>query len=106
MKKWIFRSRSKNNKTHLHIEPGQKDFIFESQSSKRWNLLIIFFALLAILFCLVIFFSGLGLYANPQLPKLETKETDEFLHISPSETMTSPQVASANIDMKEKFLQQ
>ncbi|MEH7180516.1 glycosyltransferase [Neobacillus vireti] len=106
MKKRTFRSRSNNNKIHMHLEPGQNDFIFESESSKRWNLLIIFFALLAILFCLVLFFSGLGLYANPQLPKLETKETDEFSHISPSETMTSPQVTSANTDGNGKFLQQ
>jgi peptidoglycan-N-acetylglucosamine deacetylase len=106
MKKRIFHSGSKSKKTHLRLEPGQKDFIFESESSKRWNLLIITLALLAVLFCLVIFFSGLGLYANPQLSKLETKETDEFSHISSSETMTSPQDGSANTDTNEKFLQQ
>jgi len=106
MKKKVFGSESKRKKTHLQLEPDQKDFIFESESSKRWNLLIIFFALLAVLFCLVIFFSGLGLYANPNIPKLEIKETDEFSHISPSETMTSPQVTTATTETNEKFLKQ
>ncbi|MCM3652951.1 glycosyltransferase [Metabacillus litoralis] len=106
MKKRILRSGRKNKKTYLHFEPAQKDFIFESESSKRWNILIILSTLLAVLFCLVIFFGGLGLYANPHLPKLETKETDEFSHIRSSETMTSPQNASAITDTNGEFLQQ
>ncbi|RST74209.1 glycosyltransferase [Siminovitchia acidinfaciens] len=106
MKKMFFRSGSKIKKTHLHFEPGQKDFIFESESSKRWNILIILSTLLAVLFCLLIFFGGVGLYVNPHIPKLETKQTDEFSHIRASKIMTSPQNESANIDTNGEFLQQ
>ncbi|QGS68451.1 polysaccharide deacetylase family protein [Oceanobacillus sp. 143] len=51
-------------------------------------------------------FAGLGLYANPHLPKLETKETDEFAQISSSETMTSNNDEFATTATDEKFLQQ
>lgn len=106
MKKKIFRSGSKNEKTHLRFEPEKKDFIFESESSKRWNILTILSTLLVVLFCLLIFFGGLGLYANPHLPQLETKETDQFSDIHSSETMISTQNASAKIDTNGEFLQQ
>ncbi|WP_338472673.1 glycosyltransferase [Niallia sp. XMNu-256] len=105
MKKRIFRGRNKKI-PQSHPKTGPNDFIFESESSHRWNLLIIFFALLAVLLCLVLFFSGLGLYMNPRLPELKTEVTDEYAHISPSETMTSTRVSSSNTDTTEKFLHQ
>ncbi|WP_249869089.1 glycosyltransferase [Oceanobacillus saliphilus] len=104
MKKGILRNGSK--KTHLHSETNQNDFVFKSESGKRWNLLILLSVTLAVLFALVIGFLGLGLYANPQLPSLEAKETDEFAHISPSQTMTSNQDEFATTATDEKFLQQ
>jgi peptidoglycan-N-acetylglucosamine deacetylase len=106
MKRRIFRSGRKNKKTHSDFEPGKKGFIFESESSKRWNTLAILSTFLVIIFCLLIFLGGLGLYANPHLPQLETKETDEFSHIQSSETMTSLQKATKNIDMNGEYLQQ
>lgn len=90
----------------MSLEPDQKDFIFKSESSKRWNLLIVLSVVLAVLFGLVTFFLGLGLYANPHLPNLGTKETDELSHIRPSETMSSPKGEFAITDTNEKFLQQ
>ncbi|GHH99683.1 glycosyltransferase [Neobacillus kokaensis] len=106
MKKRIFRNEGKNKKTHLGSEPGQKDFIFKSESSKRWNILIILSALLVVLFFLMIFFGGLGLYANPHLPTLETKENNEFSHIRSSATMTSHQNATVNTDTNGDYLKQ
>jgi len=105
MNKGIFHSNKKNKNKHLHLEPGYNNFIFESQSSKRWNVLVSFLALIAVLFCLVIFLTGLGLYFNPVMPELESKVTDEFSHISPSETMTTPQISAANTGSNEKILQ-
>lgn len=104
MKKRLFRSRSKN--AHLQPEPVQKDFIFKNVSGKRWNLLIVSSVVLAVLLGLLICFLGLGLYANPQLPNLETKATDEFAHISPSATMTPNQEELATTATDEEFLQQ
>ncbi|MFC4025263.1 glycosyltransferase [Oceanobacillus longus] len=104
MKKRMFRRGSK--KTNLYPEPVQKDFIFKNASGKRWNLLIVSSVVLAVLLALVIGFLGLGLYANPQLPNLETNETDEFSQISPSETMASNQDELATTATDEEFLQQ
>lgn len=100
----MFRRGSK--KTNLYPEPVQKDFIFKNVSGKRWNLLIVSSVVLAVLFALVIVFLGLGLYANPQLPNLETNETDEFAQISPSESLTSNQDELATTATDEEFLQQ
>ncbi|MEC5423319.1 glycosyltransferase [Virgibacillus sp. C22-A2] len=104
MKKSIFHSGSK--KTYLHPETGQRDFIFKNVSGKRWNFLMLVSVILAVIVALVIGFLGLGLYANPQLPSLETKETDEFAQISPSGTMTSNQSELATTTTDEEFLQQ
>ncbi|WP_172373569.1 glycosyltransferase [Sporosarcina jiandibaonis] len=106
MRKKNFRSRNKNKKTYLHFENEKNDFIFESESNKRWSILTIFSTILVILFCLLIFFGGLGLYADPHLPQLKTKEADEFSHIHSSETMTSLKNVSANTDTNREYLQQ
>ncbi|WP_226036115.1 polysaccharide deacetylase family protein [Aquibacillus saliphilus] len=104
MKKRIFGRGSK--KTNMHPEPVKKDFIFKNVSGKRWNLLIISAVILAVLIGLVTCFVGLGLYANPKLPNLETKETDAFAHIESSETTTSNPDELATTATDEKFLQQ
>ncbi|MBS4192603.1 glycosyltransferase [Bacillus sp. FJAT-49705] len=94
----------KNNKTNL--QPEADNFIFESKTKKRWTLLIWSSVLFVVLSCLLIFFSGLGIYFNPVLPSLETKETNQMSHISPSGTNTSVQGVSLNTDATEKFLQE
>ncbi|WP_053365627.1 polysaccharide deacetylase family protein [Bacillus sp. FJAT-27245] len=86
MKKRFQFKRDKSRNMDVTGERGDKDFIFESESSKRWNVMVFFCASFAALFALAIFFSGLGLYFNPVMPKLEMKVADEFNVIAPSES--------------------
>ncbi|WP_172797561.1 glycosyltransferase [Bacillus sp. FJAT-27445] len=104
MRKRFHLKWNKNRNMDLNSDFKNKDFIFESESSKRWNVMVFLGALVAALFALAVFFSGLGLYFNPVIPKLETKVTDEFKDITPSVTMTAHQPASP--DNNESFLSQ
>ncbi|WP_181884632.1 glycosyltransferase [Neobacillus piezotolerans] len=80
-------------------ESGDNDFIFESESSKRWNVMVFFCASFAALLGLAIFFSGLGLYFNPVMPELKMNVADEFKVIEPSGTMTATNPGSAKEDV-------
>ncbi|WP_316571715.1 polysaccharide deacetylase family protein [Neobacillus sp. YIM B06451] len=99
MKKRFQFKKDINRNMDVTGEQGEKDFIFKSESSKRWNVMVFFCASFAALFALAVFFSGLGLYFNPVMPKLETKVADEFNVIAPSETMTATQPVSAKQDV-------
>ncbi|MCL6573358.1 MAG: glycosyltransferase [Bacillus sp. (in: Bacteria)] len=92
----------KNKKAVVHLD---KQFIFETKSNKRWGVLICSFALVVILSCMLLFMSGLGIYFNPVMPKVETKETNEFSHISPNE-VSATSATSLKPDRNEKFLQE
>jgi cellulose synthase/poly-beta-1,6-N-acetylglucosamine synthase-like glycosyltransferase/spore germination protein YaaH/peptidoglycan/xylan/chitin deacetylase (PgdA/CDA1 family) len=92
----------KNKKADVHLD---KQFIFETKSNKRWGVLICSFALVVILFCMVLFMSGLGIYFNPIMPEVKAKDTNEFSHIAPSEVITSS-AASLHPGTNEKFLQE
>lgn len=104
MKNKTFQNGS--NSTQSQPEHEHKDFIFRSKSSKRWNLLLLSTVLLTVLFGLLVFFLGLGLYANPHLPFLETQETDEFSQISASATTTSSSGEMPTSETDKQYLQQ
>ncbi|MCQ6277195.1 glycosyltransferase [Bacillus sp. V3B] len=97
-----YNRRKKNKKGNA---PLDKPFIFETKSNKRWGVLICSFTLVVIVSCMVLFMSGLGIYFNPIMPEVETKETNEFSHIAPS-GVTDSSATFLHTDTNEKFLQE
>jgi peptidoglycan-N-acetylglucosamine deacetylase len=102
----IFRKRIKDTKSNSPLEKANKSFIFKTKSGIRWNILVCSFTLIAVVACLVIFFSGLGLYFNPILPDVEIETADEFSHIRPSNVMDSVSAASSESSRNEAYLKQ
>ncbi|KKK38729.1 hypothetical protein WQ57_07000 [Mesobacillus campisalis] len=87
------------------LKKRQRRFIFESESNKRWYVLLITGSLGLMITLMLVFFSALGLYFDPNLPRLEAKGTGEMPQISPTETKPPEYVDSINTT-NEKYLNQ
>jgi spore germination protein YaaH/peptidoglycan/xylan/chitin deacetylase (PgdA/CDA1 family) len=100
----IFTKRKK--KAPLDLNSDNKEFIFETGSYNRWGLFTLFSTLMMIFICMLIFFAALGIYLNPIMKEVASKESDDFSHITPSGIDNPVRSPLSDTGSNEKFLNQ